>query len=316
MKNPITRYARLGLVHHMLYGKSLANPHDHFHTLDEFARRRDIETFDCCLPYDQPYREKLANTIRSSGKEHIVFATHLFPLRKLSFASTNYAEQTQCRMIVSDMVDQAAAIGASGFIFASGGPTPKQATDANYAAFADFCLWLCAKLKRHGITALLEPFDMEFDKCYLMGSTRRCVELIESLNVDNIGIELDMAHLPLMGEVFTPAIQTSAPWLKRVHLGNCVMRHTDDPFYGDNHPPIGYPGGEIDTPQLVEILQALWNIGYLNEKNRGDLVLELNPFPGKTVDESIADNLQRLDQAWQQVTATTPVQTELLQASA
>jgi sugar phosphate isomerase/epimerase len=265
------------------------------------VHRADIETLDCCLPYGKTYREKVAGTIKASGKEHIVFATHLFPLRKLSFASTDYAEQAQCRMIVSDMVEQAASIGASGFIFASGGPTPKQATAENYSAFADFCRWLCAELKPHGITALLEPFDMDFDKCYLMGSTARCVELIESLNVDNIGIELDMAHLPLMGEAFLPAIKTTAPWLKRIHLGNCVMRDKQDPFYGDKHPPMGYVGGEIDIPELVEILKALWDIGYLNEKDRGDLVLELNPFPGKTIDESIADNLGRLDQAWQQV---------------
>jgi len=59
-------------------------------------------------------------------------------------------------MIVRDMVAQAAAIGATGFIFASGGPTPSQATPANHAAFAEFCRWLCAEIKPHGITAMLE----------------------------------------------------------------------------------------------------------------------------------------------------------------
>jgi len=117
----------------------------------------------------------------------------------------------------------------------------------------------------------------------------------------NLGIELDVAHLPLMGEGFASAIRRSAPWLKRVHLGNCVMRDSQDPFFGDRHPPMGYPGGEIDVPELVEILGTLREVGFLNRANRGDLILELNPFPGKSEDESVADNLERVNRAWRQV---------------
>src|SRR5690606_3632499 len=146
----------------------------------------------------------------------------------------------------------------------------------------------------HGITALLEPFDMNFDKCFLMGSTQRCVELLEDVGEDNIGIELDYAHLPLMGEKFREATQITAPWLKRVHLGNCVMADRSDRFYGDNHPPIGYCCGEIGTPQLVEILDCLLEVGFLNTRSRGDLVIELNAFPGMSQEDSVKDNLNRV----------------------
>lgn len=302
MKSPITEYARLGLVHHMLYAKSLQDPQEHARTLRDIARRSDIETFDCCLPYDQDLRRELAGVIRASGKKNVVFATHMFPSRKLSFSSTNCNEQAQVRMIAADMVEQAAMMEATGFIFPSCGPSPREATEANYAAFTDFCGWLCDRLRPHGITALLEPFDTDFDKCFLMGPTKRCVELLETLGVDNIGIELDYAHLPLMGETFLEATKTVAPWLKRVHLGNCVMRDTADPFYGDNHPPIGYPGGEIDTPQIGEILAILRDTGFLSRENRGDLVVELNPFPNLSEEDSVADNFRRLDDAWSQVT--------------
>lgn len=301
MNTPISSYARLGLVHHMLYSNALHDPQEHARTLKAFVARPDIETFDCCLPYGEKWRKEAIQSILASGKEHLTFATHLFPLRKLTFCSTSYSEQAQARMIVSDMVDQAAEMGATGFIFASGGPSPKDALPANYEAFADFCRWLCARLAPHGITALLEPFDMEFDKRFLMGPTARCVELIESLGIQNIGIELDMAHLPLMGESFREAILVAAPWLKRVHLGNCVMRNTSDPFYGDKHPPIGYPGGEIDVPELSEILATLLEVRFLDPSNRGDLIVELNPFPGLSEDLSIADNFLRVYDAWKLV---------------
>ena len=300
MKGEIKEYARIGLVHHMLYPASMEDADHHAETLARFARRDDIETFDCCLPYGEQRREKLIPLIRDCGREK-VFATHLFPLRKISLASTSPPEQGIIHMVIKDMVECAAAIGASGFIIASGGPPPDRATKAHHDAFRDFCRWLCGGLRPHGITALLEPFDTNVDKCFLYGSTRECVKLIESLRpeVDNLGIELDLAHVPLMGESFEGAIRTVAPCLKRVHLGNCVLKDTAHPLYGDMHPPIGLASGEIDVPELAVILRFLLDVGYLVRENRGALLLEMTPWPGKTVEETIADGFDRLNRAWE-----------------
>ena len=258
MKEDIRHYASLGLVHHMLYPKCMEDPDDHVRTLEAFVERDDIETFDCCLPYGQERRKRLIPAVRASGKADITFATHLFPLRKIGLSAPPPHEQAQVRMIMTDMVEQAAAIGATGFIFAAGGPSPREATKAHFATFADFCRWLCGELKPHGITALLEPFDTEIDKKFLYGSTEACIELIESLQpeVNNLGIELDLAHVPLMDETFEHAIRTVAPYLRRVHLGNCVLKDPSHPRYGDTHPPVGFPGGEIDVPELVTILRC------------------------------------------------------------
>ncbi len=306
MNEPIENYARLGVVYHMLYARCMADPDYHVATLEEFLRRGDIETFDFCLPYGRGRQERLIPAIRKSGKANIVYATHLVPLRKISFASDSYFEQAQMRMIIDDMVGQAAACGCSGFIFASGGPAYAKGTQANHDAFYDFCCWLCEALAKHKIDALLEPFDYDFDKSYLYGPLDKNIELVERVaqSFPNIGIELDIAHLPLMREGFASAIQRSSKWLKRVHFGNCVMKNTADPFYGDRHPPVGYPGGEIDVPQLVVALQALLDSGFLSKEKRGDVVLELNPFPGKSEDESVTDNFGRLSRAWAQVMRT------------
>lgn len=303
MDENLHTYARIGLVHHMLYPECMDDPEVHVQSLEAFVKRDDIETLDCCLPYGHERRARLIPQIRDSGKSDITFATHLFPLRKLAFTTPAPHEQSQVRMIVADMVQQAAAIGATGFIFASGGPAPSDATEAHYKAFADFCTWLCNELKYHGITAMLEPFDTTIDKKYLYGPTDACVALIESLRseVDNLGIELDLAHVPLMGESFEHAIKTVAPYLKRIHLGNSVIRDSNHPRYGDTHPPIGYPGGEIDVAEVAEILHWLLEVGYLNPHNRGNLVIEMTPWPGLSVDDTVSDSIRRLEEAWRQV---------------
>lgn len=300
MNEDIRRYARVGWVHHLLYPRCMEDPDDHVRTLTEFVKRADLDSFDCCLPYGEERRAQLIPRIKASGKSGLTFTIHFFPLRKISLATTVPHEQAQARMIVADMVRQAAAIGATNFIFASGGPQPDQATPRNRVAFMDFCRWLCAELKPRGITALLEPFDTRIDKCFLYGPTSDCVALIESLRpeTDNLKIELDIAHVPLMGETFEQAIHTVAPHLKRVHLGNCVLRNRNAPRYGDTHPPIGCPGGEIDAPELTLVLSLLLEIGFLNPEDPGYLILEINPWEGKTVEETIADGFTCLRQAW------------------
>jgi sugar phosphate isomerase/epimerase len=301
MSDSLSEFARLGLVHHMLYARSVEDPEFHVATLEAMVQRTDIETLDCCLPYGAERQARLVEAIRTSGKEHVAFAIHLFPLRKLSLAATLYAEQAQVRLIVDDMIAQAAAIGATGFVFASGGPPFAEATAAHHRAFHEFCRWLCARLARHNIDALLEPFDFDHDKKFLYGPLDRNLELVARLREEfpNVGIELDMAHLPLMRENFASAIRRTAPWLKRVHLGNCVSRDRADPFYGDKHPPMGYPGGDIDVPQLVEILSTLKETGFLRRGDRGDVLVEINPFPGRSADESVEDNFKRVHAAWQ-----------------
>jgi sugar phosphate isomerase/epimerase len=303
MNLPLPRFARLGLVHHMLHARSLEDPDEHAATLEALLRRSDIETLDCCLPYGRERQERLVRAIRASGKEHITFAVHLFPYKKFTPAATSPTEQAQVRLIMNDFVNQAAAMGATGFIFAAGSPPASEATAAHHRAFADFCRWLCERLAPHGIDALLEPFDFDFDKRFLHGPLDRTLELVAEVTADfpNFGLELDMAHLPLMREPFVSAIERTAPWLKRVHLGNCVMRDKADPFYGDRHPPMGYPGGEIDVPQLQEILTTLLDVGFLQSANRGDLVIEMNPFPGRSVDDSVRDNVDRVETAWARV---------------
>lgn len=308
MKRPIRKYARLGFVHHMLYPECAQDPLLHMRTLIEFMHREDIETFDCCLPYDRAYQKQVAEAAGSCGKTGITFSIHFFPLRKLFLSSTLPHEQYQIRMILSDMIEQAAMIKAKYFIFAAGGPPYLQAGPAEFRAFAEMVKWLCAALDEYKITALLEPFDFDVDKKFIYGPTRECVRLINDLRPEaaNLGIELDYAHVPLMHETFEDATRACAPYLRRVHLGNCVCKEANHPLYGDMHPPMGFPGGEIDVPELARILSVLLESGYLNSTSRGDLLIETTPWPGKSMEETIADQFERLALAWSRVPDPAP----------
>lgn len=300
MTGDIREVARLGLVHHLLYPNCGEEPEEHAATLEQLCRRDDIETLDCCLPFDNPFRENAVKALQNCGKEK-VFAIHFFPLRTFSLGTTSRIEAGICRSILRQMIDSAAEIGATGFIFASGILPAGTSRSAAMEAFRTMVSWLAVELGKHGIDALLEPFDTDIDKCFLYGASEMCLDLVESVaeSAPNIGIELDIAHLPLMRESVSEAVKTVAPRLRRVHLGNCVLADPSHPRYGDTHPPIGLPGGEIDIPQLVETFRVLLDSGYLTTSERGALVMEMTPFPDKTPEETIQATLRRIEKAWQ-----------------
>ena len=302
MNGDIREYAKLGLVHHLLYPECSDDPSIHVETLLKFIKRTDIETLDCCLPYGDEFRQQLIPAIRECGKT-VCFAIHFYPLRNLPLAAKSPANHAQTWMIIDDMIAQAAAIGAQGFIFGAGTPSYFDAEPEDFAAFDRFCLELCAKLEPCNITAMLEPFDMDIDKKFLYGPIDDCVKLAERITTQhaNFGFELDVAHLPLMREDFTSAITRSGPYLKRIHLGNCVLKDKINSRWGDTHPPVGFPGGEIDVPELVTVLRALLDCGFLDKGNRGNLLVEMTPFPGKSVDFTVKDNFKRLEAAWRQL---------------
>jgi sugar phosphate isomerase/epimerase len=300
MHDDITAHARLGLVHHMLHQGCAEDDVLHTETLLALLERKDIETLDCFAPFDPVRRALVAEAARQSGKT-ITATTHLSFMQSLNVSSPRNGDVGLARIACADQIDAAAAMGATGFVFVSGRGSEDR--EASRLAFATFCRWFCAQLDRHGITALLEPFDTDIDKAFLYGPTEDCMELIGSLEpeIGNMAINLDLAHLPLMRETSEHAVSTTASRLGRVHLGNCVLADTSNPWYGDKHPPMGLPGGEIGLAELTDFLRELLKVGYLGNGHKGDLVLEMQPFPDTSAEETIERSMDLLHEAWRQV---------------
>ena len=301
MQEDLSTYARIGLTHFMLWLDCVQDESVFTDTLPAILDRSDIEVIDYSLPYDPSLRAAMAQAVRDSGKEpcYIMFP---IPLMEIPPGSPADNHQAINRLLLQDQIDAAVASGARQMVFATG-PDPGEAERPEWqCAFAELTRWFCHAAKPHGITINLEPFDRETDRRFLYGPTEECVELIESLapDVDNLRLLLDTSHVRLMGETFEHAVRTASRHLGRVHLANCIMRDRSDPLFGDRHPPFGYPGGEIDVPELAEIFRTLLDAGCLSPQNRMQLVIEIQPWAGRSVEDTVTDNMDRLHRAWAQ----------------
>jgi sugar phosphate isomerase/epimerase len=302
MTGSIREYAKIGLVHHMLYTASTDDPKYHAETLCRFVERDDIEAFDFCVPYTEPYRSEALKAVKRCTKNK-AYSLHLFPARKISLGSLDLTEREITKIIIRDQITQAAVAGAGEFVFISGADNIELRNNAK-EFFYEFCLWFCAELNKYKITALLEPFDRFVDKKFLYGSIDECIDLVSRVRkkYDNIGIEFDVAHLPLMGEDICKSIRKCGRLIKRIHLGNCVLKDKKSKWYGDIHPPIGIEGGEINFEELKEILWTLIDIGYLDKTDKKPLIMEMRPFDGDaTIEETIKYSFDLLEKAWREI---------------
>ena len=79
------------------------------------------------------------------------------------------------------------------------------------------------------------------------------------------------------------------------------MRDRAHPAYGDQHPRFGIEGGENDTPQVVEFLRVLFDIGFLGGTERPFLSFEVKPMAGETSEGVIAGTKRVFAEAWAQL---------------
>lgn len=202
------------------------------------------------------------------------------------------------------LIDEAYTLGASIFQMIGGpDPGPDKRDDAKKYLINSLCElseYVSGSNKEMVIT--LENLDRNVHKRFLIGPTVEAAQVIREVRktCPNVGLTLDLAHLPLLGEMFEEAVAISKDVVCHVHLGNCIIKDPDHPRYGDTHPPWGIEGGEIGTDELACFLQQLQKAGFLEQKEsqRNIISIEVVPEPKDIPEILIASSKRILFQAF------------------
>ncbi|MGG1516469.1 TIM barrel protein [Paenibacillus oryzisoli] len=302
MQQSYRNYFKLGINHHLLFPASFDSAEAHRVSLPEVLSYPEFEVIDLFVSEEADIAVEQIRQVRDSGRIP-VYNCPLLSGPRLNPNSPDEAIRNETVAAAASHLQRAQAIGAKKAVIASG-PNPGPAQIAEQTeAFVDYVAKLCAAVPE--LTLMIEPFDRSIGKNLLIGSTREAAEVVrrvQEAGKPNIGLLIDMGHVPLMEETFAQAVADSSSYIRHVHLGSCVKRDPADPLYGDMHPPWGYPGGENDVPELVEFLKALFASGYLGSSGeRPTVTLEMRPYPGRSERESVDIFLEKLEKAWRAV---------------
>ncbi len=81
-------------------------------------------------------------------------------------------------------------------------------------------------------------------------------------------------------------------------MGNAVSADPSLEAYGDAHPRFGFPNSENDVNELVEYLQVLLDIGFLNKDKPPIVSFEVKPWKDEDPDLVAANAKRVLNEAW------------------
>ncbi|MBD2860736.1 sugar phosphate isomerase/epimerase family protein [Paenibacillus oceani] len=296
---PWRQRLQLGINHHLLYPASFESVEVHKQTIACVLNKSEYEVIDMFVPEDGDTLDYIAKRVRESGKAVV----YNMPLMN-GVGYNPHSPDTSVREHTLDEakshVRRARRLGARKIVVASGIDPGVGKRDEQRGYFVEYLTALCSHAGPD-LDILIEPFDRSIGKCLLIGPSEEAVEIVRRVHRNgtiNLGLLVDMGHIPLMEETFRHALQTASPYVRHIHLGSCVKRIPNDPLYGDMHPPWGYPGGEHDVPELVDFLQELVFAGYLGEDSRPTVTFEMRPYLGLTEEESMSIFLAKFREAW------------------
>lgn len=300
MIESINKYAKVGLIHFMAYPSTIKGEGPIEETIRKIAVDDYFDAIEVTWIKD-PETRKRAKKMLDSSKLTVAYGGQ--PRLLTTGQNINDLDEEKRQIAIANLkegIDEAYEIGAVGFGFLAGRYV-EETKEESYQALVKSTKELCAYAKSKGdLKVVLEVFDYDVDKCALIGPvdiTKRYAEEV-CASCDNFGLMVDLSHIPIIHETIRENLLPVKDYIAHAHMGNCMIKDKNDPAYGDAHPRFGYPGGENDTPELVEYLEVLLEIGYLDPNNRKILSFEVKPVGDEDPDIVIANAKRTLNLAW------------------
>jgi len=304
MQEPWHRYLRLGIVHFMAFPAVMKGDGPYADTIRQIAADEFFTAIEVGWAHDAAERLAAAAVLRESHLAVGFAAQSALLTTKSDLNALDEPTRRSAVTVVEGCIDQAAALGAKRVAVLSG-PYPGAADEAKAKTkLVASLMELSAYARQRGMAITLETFDRAIEKKCLAGPTPLCVEISEAVRREypEFGLMLDLSHLPLLGEPTRDALVAARAHLVHAHIGNCVMGDPKHPGYGDQHPRFGIAGGENDTPEVLEYLRVLFEIGFLGgTAHLPFLSFEVKPLPGEDTGAVIAGTKRVFADAWAQL---------------
>ena len=300
MNESLHAYARVGLIHFMAFPEAGSGQGAIDETIKKIAVDDYFDAIEITWIKDPEVRKKTKGLLDSAHMTAAFGAQPMLLSQKQNINSLDAAERQKAIATVKAGIDEAYEMGAEGTAFLSG--KYEEATkEESFKVLVEATKELCAYAKSKGaMKVVLEVFDYDVDKASLIGPAPLAARFAKEIRkeYDNFGLLVDLSHIPITRETAKEALLPVKDYLVHAHIGNCVVKDPSMAAYGDQHPRFGFPNGENDVPELVEFLQVLKDMGFLNKKNPPILSFEVKPTTGEDPEVVIAGSKRVLNRAW------------------
>jgi sugar phosphate isomerase/epimerase len=295
-------YTKVGIVHFKAYPEVVFGLGPIVETLTKLCEDEFFTAVEVGWMKDVRVRHQ-ARKVMEEAHLAVYYATQPAILsQKLNINALDPAERLKAVKQVKNCINEAYDLGAKAVRLVAGKDPGDARRPEGMKALADSIHQFCDYAKQEGdIQIILKIFDRDIDKESLIGpfSDARIIAEEITKEHDNCGLLADLSHFPLLREKPEEAIPLVKDYLKHAQIGNCLIRDRRHPAYGDLQPRFGMEGGELDTEDVANYFDVLWDNGFFHQKEMPVISAEVRPLLAGEQEEVVLANSKRVfNEAW------------------
>lgn len=299
MNEPMRKYMRVGIVNFMAFPATIKGEGPILEATRAICRDDYFDVIEVTWMKDPEVRRNVRKMVDTAGLTLTYGAQPRMLTTGMNINDLDPAKRQAALESLKEGIDEAYELGAKGFAFLSGKyeeATKKEAFGALYDSTVELCRYAAAK---GDMPVLLEVFDYDFDKKSLIGPAPLARKFADKVKCccHNFGLMVDLSHIVQIHETIRDNLLPIAPYIRHAHVANAVMKPGAEAV-GDMHPRFGFDNSEIGVDNVVEFLEVLFEIGYLNEKNPPIVSFEVKPWGEEDPELVIANAKRVLNEAW------------------
>ena len=300
MKEPVSRYFKIGIVVFMAYpGMAKGEDPDTLKNIRRIAFDDYFGAIEINWIKDPGTRQNAAKLISDS---HLTVLYGAQPRLLTTGFNANHldeAERKKAEATLLEAVDEAVELGSPGISFLSG-KWQEQTKEESYRQLLKTTRCLCDYAKKKNIFVELEVFDYDIAKASLIGPAPLAARFAADMRTshNNFGLLIDLSHIPMTYETPEFVVRTLRPYLTHFHIGNTVCKDPAAAGFGDEHQRFGFPNSSNDVPQVLEFLRVLKNEGFFRAEDPYVLSFEIKPWKDDDPETVIANAKRVLNRAW------------------
>jgi sugar phosphate isomerase/epimerase len=294
---------KIGIIHSMAFPSSFNDKKSLLESFKAIAEDDYFDVIETGQIKDLEAREQIKQLLGVSKLTNCYSGHSRLLSNGLNINDLNEEARKKAVEELKKGIDEAYYMGAEDFSFLSGHyveEKKEEALEALVKSTKELCSYAAEKGK---MPVLLEVFDYDIDKKCILGPIELVKRYAEEVSREhkNFGIMVDLSHFPQLRETSREAILPIKEHVKHVHIGNAVVKDPGMEAYGDLHPRFGFRNSENGVEELIEFLEVLLEIGYLNIENPPILSFEVKPRPYEDEMLVIAGSKRVLNEAWSRV---------------
>lgn len=300
-------YFDFGISPAMLYPGAFENDIVHARAMLGCCGMEEFSLIEAYLPED-PHIRKLEISIIKGSKKRLIYNCPVQLQQEYPYnaGSSEPNVRKNALLFTKKHMDYAAEAGCTKMILTSCLDQGAKSRGEVYKRFLEYFTSAAEYAHSLGIFLIIEPAERGVHKNLLLGPTDECCAFIQKLRTmgySNVGVMIDTAHLPLMGENFEDSLaKISEVGLSHIHLGDAVT-DPSRPFYGHTHPPLETAGGTFGMKEYALFFAMLVEKRYLDLSGQtapNAVSLEVQSYPGVSPETSARFMYEKMCHAFEQ----------------